>query len=276
MYCSNCKQDFDGNFCPECGTKLIEKPSANGLTVDGSGNAIDMHTTNQTITHDNSVTNNVVNNTDHSVTNNTTQNITYQAQLTSEQIKAKNREKFMQAVADAIQQRGQLDAQDQHNLRLLQLRLGLLDDEAVMLSQQVKATYFKLDFQQVYQAAQAGDADAMNKLGAYYEMGRGVAPDRNMAITLYSRAKQMGSIKAQQNLDRLLPLCAPTPQMAMPAMPKVTEEKVVNPQSVNLSQMQGFNPLEAAKLMGIAQPQSIAEPINMTVGGMPTIKESND
>ena len=25
MYCPNCKQEFDGKFCPECGTKLIEK-----------------------------------------------------------------------------------------------------------------------------------------------------------------------------------------------------------------------------------------------------------
>ena len=25
MYCPNCKQEFEGKFCPECGTKLIEK-----------------------------------------------------------------------------------------------------------------------------------------------------------------------------------------------------------------------------------------------------------
>ena len=25
MYCPNCKQEFDGKFCPECGTRLIEK-----------------------------------------------------------------------------------------------------------------------------------------------------------------------------------------------------------------------------------------------------------
>ncbi len=24
MYCPNCKQEFDGKFCPECGTKTVE------------------------------------------------------------------------------------------------------------------------------------------------------------------------------------------------------------------------------------------------------------
>lgn len=30
MYCPNCKQEYDGRFCPECGTKLIEKPAVPG------------------------------------------------------------------------------------------------------------------------------------------------------------------------------------------------------------------------------------------------------
>ena len=40
MYCPNCKQEYDGKFCPECGTRLIEKP-ANGFSVNfGDANAI--------------------------------------------------------------------------------------------------------------------------------------------------------------------------------------------------------------------------------------------
>lgn len=43
MYCPNCKEEFSGKFCPECGTKLIENDTAasNGINLSlGDGNAI--------------------------------------------------------------------------------------------------------------------------------------------------------------------------------------------------------------------------------------------
>ena len=42
MYCPNCKQEYDGRFCPECGTKLIEKPVVpEGVNLQlGDANAI--------------------------------------------------------------------------------------------------------------------------------------------------------------------------------------------------------------------------------------------
>ena len=42
MYCPNCKQEYDGRFCPECGTKLIEKPAVpGGVNLQlGDANAI--------------------------------------------------------------------------------------------------------------------------------------------------------------------------------------------------------------------------------------------
>ena len=42
MYCPNCNQEHEGKFCPECGTKLIEKPStAGGFNLKfGDANAI--------------------------------------------------------------------------------------------------------------------------------------------------------------------------------------------------------------------------------------------
>ena len=39
MYCPNCNQEYDGRFCPECGTKLIEKPVASGVALNLSGDA---------------------------------------------------------------------------------------------------------------------------------------------------------------------------------------------------------------------------------------------
>lgn len=67
MYCPNCKQNFDGKFCPECGTKLIEEPQATGVNLNlGDGNAISGGI--------NMDSHNVVNNIDnsvHNITNNT-------------------------------------------------------------------------------------------------------------------------------------------------------------------------------------------------------------
>ena len=41
MFCPNCKQEYDGKFCPECGTKLIEKPTDSGVSLNlGDANAI--------------------------------------------------------------------------------------------------------------------------------------------------------------------------------------------------------------------------------------------
>ena len=43
MYCPDCNQDFDGKFCPECGTRLVERVQSQhedvGLSI-GDGNAI--------------------------------------------------------------------------------------------------------------------------------------------------------------------------------------------------------------------------------------------
>lgn len=39
MYCLNCKQEYDGKFCPECGTKLIEMPAVSGSINVSFGNA---------------------------------------------------------------------------------------------------------------------------------------------------------------------------------------------------------------------------------------------
>lgn len=75
MYCPNCKQEYDGKFCPECGTKLIEKPALSGANLNlGDANAISggLHMTDSHAVHseDHSV-HNTSNNT--STVNNITQ-----------------------------------------------------------------------------------------------------------------------------------------------------------------------------------------------------------
>ena len=39
MYCKNCKKEFPGKFCPECGGKLIEKPAQDDFGLNLSDNA---------------------------------------------------------------------------------------------------------------------------------------------------------------------------------------------------------------------------------------------
>lgn len=83
MYCPNCKKEYEGKFCPECGTQLIEKPLPSANLNLGDANAIsgdiNVSTTNNTQNVDNSVTNidNTIHNVDQRVTNidNTVHNI---------------------------------------------------------------------------------------------------------------------------------------------------------------------------------------------------------
>ena len=107
MYCPNCKQEYDGKFCPECGTKLFEKPAANGVSLDlGDANAIsgglhvsdshDVHniqnTSNTTIENRRSVVNS------HTVNNSTV----YEAQKTKAEIQQENENLFLKAVQERL------------------------------------------------------------------------------------------------------------------------------------------------------------------------------
>jgi hypothetical protein len=62
MYCPNCKEEFTGKFCPECGTKLIEAPVQNDVSLNISDNAAIMGgvNVNRSETHNTKYVNTVV------------------------------------------------------------------------------------------------------------------------------------------------------------------------------------------------------------------------
>ncbi len=69
--------------------------------------------------------------------------------------------------------------------------------------------------QAIPKAANQGDGWGLNNLGGMYEMGWGVAKDRNKAANFYRQAAEKGIESAQANLVRVAP---PGP----PAAPPVT------------------------------------------------------
>lgn len=139
MYCKNCNKEYEGKFCPECGTKLIEKPSANGLTVDGSGNAIDLHTTNQTITHDNSVRHDSHNdNSQHYDQRGMIQAGTYYAAQTTEQDVVLKKEDRYRAACRRVYEDFVIDDVEIKQLKGLAQDLGLSDDRALSILNGVK------------------------------------------------------------------------------------------------------------------------------------------
>ena len=135
MYCPNCKQEYDGKFCPECGTKLIEKPAMSGVSLNlGDANAISggLHVADS---HD--VTN--VDNSVHNITNNTStvNNISVAAQKTESEILQERKIEFMEAVKMAYAD-GVLENDEVKTLEAERLRIGLDEVTARRLIEAVR------------------------------------------------------------------------------------------------------------------------------------------
>ena len=92
MYCPNCKQEFPGKFCPECGAKLVESPKQNDFGVNISDDAAIMGGVNVTRNESHNTTN-----YDHRVinTSNVTNNIV-ERQKTDAELRNERNIKFME------------------------------------------------------------------------------------------------------------------------------------------------------------------------------------
>ena len=137
MYCPNCKQEYEGKFCPECGTKLIDKPAGgNGIHVNlGDANAISggLHVSDS---HD--VSN--VDNSVHNITNNTStvNNITnVAAQKTESEILQERKIEFMELIK-AVYEDGIMEQDEVILLEKERVRIGLDEVTAKRLIETVR------------------------------------------------------------------------------------------------------------------------------------------
>lgn len=209
MYCPNCNQEFEGTFCPECGTKLIERPSIGGLNLNlGDANAISGDVNLQ----DSHNAYNIRNTSSTINDNSTTTNIVYEAQKSADQIHAENIKTFLAEVVqlmdspEGLNDNGLLSAEAFHQLTLLRLQLMLSQQEAENLIAQVQHSKL-LTMQQ-------------------------------------KQSEREAKLRTLTNTS-------------IPTMPKF------DAQSVQLNQMQGWNPLQAAQQMGLGisgMPQMPTEP----------------
>lgn len=131
MYCPNCNQEFEGKFCPECGAKLIEKPSAGVLNINlGDANAIsggiNLHDSHNVTNVDNSV---------HNITNITEvrSDIEIRQQLRTQYFKA----------CESMLSDGILSLDELRELETLRIHLNISKDEADRILDLVKAETVK-------------------------------------------------------------------------------------------------------------------------------------
>ncbi|MBQ5730291.1 MAG: zinc ribbon domain-containing protein, partial [Bacteroidaceae bacterium] len=127
MYCPNCKQEFPGKFCPECGAKLVELPKQNDLGINISDDAAIMGGVN--------VTRNESHNTtsyDHRVI--TTQNVTniVERQKSDAEIRNERNIQFME-LCKAVFKDGLLAEEEKVKLVTERIRLGIDETEAARL-----------------------------------------------------------------------------------------------------------------------------------------------
>ena len=117
MYCPKCKQEFPGNYCPECGKQLIDAPlqKASGIGITISEDAAVMGGLNFNDSH----------NTTNNNYNNSTTNITQVAvQKSAMEQEQENRRLYLNACKRACEDLV-LEENEKLELELYSIQLGL-------------------------------------------------------------------------------------------------------------------------------------------------------
>ena len=144
MFCPNCKQEYDGKFCPECGTKLIEKPIASGvaLNLSGDANAISggIHMADSHNVHNEDRSVHTITNTTSTVNNSgdiRINNVVHERQKHREEIHQEAVVKFKQ-LCEQVYADGVMTSDEARQLEDLRLTLGLPTEEANQIREQVR------------------------------------------------------------------------------------------------------------------------------------------
>ena len=137
MYCPKSKQEFNGKFCPECGTKLIEKPSPkDGFNVNlGDANAISggLHLADSHAVHNEDKSIHNISNTSSTV-NNITQ---VSAQKTELEILQERKARFLNACKRAYED-NVLEQREVVELEELRIKMGLDKTTAANILESVR------------------------------------------------------------------------------------------------------------------------------------------
>ena len=210
MYCPNCKQEYSGKFCPECGTKLIEKLAVSGgINVNlGDANAISggLHIS----------------------------NVVHERQKHREEIHQESVVKFKQ-LCEQVYADGVMTSDEARQLENLRLTLGIPTEEANQIREQVRQLRLqqsqtllnpmqRMTLQQIVTLAKNGKIDLLHssfpRLEAmaqkfdvdevqfyYYLILAGLEPSR--CIKLYEERtsdnywQQFWTFMAYQNMEEL-------------------------------------------------------------------------
>ena len=207
--CPNCGVEREGKFCPECGTKLVEQNQASVSISIGDANAINgnvniSNTVNASCNADGSGAmgnESVVIGDGNAISGglniSNTKNIYYSQKNELEMIQ-ENRERFMALFKKAYED-GELDASEICELEMFRSKNGL-DDVSNEYYRQALNLGGKAQIDLLQKAADLCHPAACCYLGVYYWQGKGVRKDGIEAIRWWRIAAAFGEETACYNL----------------------------------------------------------------------------